>query len=175
MNTNTITYKRGTTIAYGPEVACIHVIFNGEHVLNILNEEGFTAYELSGEHFCGGFQVLLRDCKEIIERLLPQRAAEAQLDALQQVQKLRDEAMDQYEAACRLEQRLERAIAVEVDALGAEEEPFERIQIHHNVSRLRLQRSHIRQEIHNALTRAQDFQKIVEQLRAEKKSATAAQ
>lgn len=166
MNKLNITYKRGTTFFCGADEKCIHVIFNGEHILNIFKfDGGFTAYELDGEFFCGGFDVLLRDCKETIERLLAQREQQGEQDLLEQVLEVRNKAMNAFDEACRMERSLERAISREVDLMNYCSEPIERIQCAEHINTLRVRRSEVRKDMKRHMAKAQEMQGIAEHIR----------
>ena len=80
MNKLNITYKRVKQVAMPLPFECsgIDVIVNGEVRLCILKDDpGFVTYDMDGKFFCGGFDVLLRENKEVIERILSKEAAEA--------------------------------------------------------------------------------------------------
>lgn len=80
MNKLNITYKRVKQVAMPLPFECsgIDVIVNGEVRLCILKDDpGFVTYDMEGKFFCGGFDVLLRENKEVIERILSKEAAEA--------------------------------------------------------------------------------------------------
>jgi hypothetical protein len=164
MNTLNITYKRGTTIAYGAEEACIHVTANGTHVMNILKDEGgFTAYDLEGNHECGGFDVLLRDCKEAIGRVLANRLQES---ILEQAVASRDEAIDAFDKSCCTEQLLQRLISQEESLVNDCTEPFERKQSASHIKNLRARRNEVRKDMELHTSRAQHLQRIIEKIRS---------
>ena len=80
MNKLNITYKRVKQVAMAVPFECsgIDVIVNGEPRFCILKDDpGFVTYDMDGNFFCGGFDVLLRENKEVIERILSKEAAEA--------------------------------------------------------------------------------------------------
>ena len=81
MNQLNITYKRVKQVAMAVPFVCpgYDVIVNGEPRLSIIDAGpgGFVTYDLEGSFFCGGDDVLLRENKEVIERILSKEAAEA--------------------------------------------------------------------------------------------------
>lgn len=81
MNQLNITYKRVKQVAMAVPFVCpgYDVIVNGEPRLSIIDAGpgGFVTYDLEGSFFCGGDDVLLRENKEVIERILNKEAADA--------------------------------------------------------------------------------------------------
>lgn len=109
MNQLNITYKRVKQVAMPLPFECsgIDVIVNGEVRLCILKDfEGFTTYNMDGTHFCGGDDVLLRENKEIIERILgKQHMAEEEARAEVALEDEIHETRESVEAAYRDDRR----------------------------------------------------------------------
>jgi len=106
MNKLNITYKRVKQVAMPLPFECsgIDVIVNGEPRFCILKDyDGFVTYNMDGSFFCGGHDVLLRENKEVIERILgkahmAEEEARAEVALENEIHETRESVEEAYRA-----------------------------------------------------------------------------